>query len=75
MLMSPLLVLSGCVSICLVMDFSLVVTAGAWRALWSLKISQGGCKLKVLLVALSLAQSMEKFGIEAQKSIFSPWHL
>lgn len=74
--MSAPLVLPGCVSICLVMDFSLVVTAGELRALQSLKISQGGCKqLKILLVELSLVQSMENLGIEAQKWVFSPLHL
>lgn len=76
MLVGPSLVLPGCVSICLVMDFSLVVTAGAVKALWSLKVSQGGCKqLKILLVELLLDQSTENLGIEAQKWIFSPLHL
>lgn len=76
MLVGPSLVLPGCVSICLVMDFSLVVTAGAVKALWFLKVSQGGCKqLKILLVELLLDQSTENLGIEAQKWIFSPLHL
>lgn len=74
--MSLPLALRGCVSVCLVMDFSLVVTAGTLRALWSLKLLQSGCKqLKILLVELSLAQSMENLGIETQKWIFSPLHL
>lgn len=55
--LSPSLVLPGHVCVRLVMDFSSVVTVGALKASWSLKVSWGGYKQpKILAVGLSFAQ-------------------